>query len=68
MGCLERRVYLHQCLVGVEVNDNKIGVIGIIVARVGRPPCVVPSVSAVLVVEGLALLRERVHTTLDVDL
>jgi hypothetical protein len=63
-----KEVYLHQCLVRVEVNDNEIRVIGIVVAWVGRPPRVVPSVSAVLVVEGLALLRERVHTTLDVDL
>jgi len=48
--------HLHQRLVRVEVDDDKVGVVGIVIARVGSTPRVVPAVSAVLVIEGLALL------------
>lgn len=60
--------YLHQSFIRVEVDHNEVRVVGIVVARVGGPPGVISSVPAVVVVKSLALLGQRVHATLDVDL
>ena len=68
MFLIDKKCHLHQGLVRVEVDDNKVRIVGVVVAGVGGPPGVVASVLAVVVVEGLALLGQAVHAALDVDL
>ena len=68
MNLCEAASNLHQRLVRVEVDDHKVRVKGVVVARIGGPPGIVAPIPAVVVVEGLALFRQGVDAALDVDL